>query len=592
MLDGVINANLADPRPIANMPSPLTDAATILPIDAIQEFNLMENPKAEYGWKPGAVVNVGIKSGTNTLHGSAYAFGRKDAWDARNYYNVPPFSDGTCALSSTFPAFCNKTPVQLKQFGGPAGGEIIKDKLFVFGGYEGLRDSISVPFGIPVPATASISDPSVSMVDAINAVNAAKLTPSGVSEKLLCPNAVGKALPLPASFVCSGGFTPQTGTSTNFLSAFPIINQSDNGVGKIDYHLNDKNQIFGSLFIGFYNAVGEDRPFTNQLFEDNSPIRTWSNVESWVYTPNSTWVNELRFGYDRVSFNFTNVDINTLADGKGYPINTGITNPGGMPTVNVFGFANAGAQMLGTNFNRPQFNSPNPHYDMQDAVSYLKGKHAFKFGFEFANLEGDIATFADGRGFINFNGGQLFAGTSTPLEDFFAGTPSNAIRQVGDPHRTATWVIPAGFVQDDFHATPKLMINLGLRYEYVSPMKMKNNAWASFDPALGLVQQGASGRPTLWNGDHNGVEPRLGFAWDVTGKGTTVFRAGGSLIHTSWPLFTFLGAFGLQNDNSTSPAAVPTSATLVCTNSRITCPATPGGTNALGVSFINGTYLH
>jgi len=592
MVDGVINVNPFDARPIANMPSPFTDAATILPIDAIQEFNLMENPKAEYGWKPGAVVNVGIKSGTNTLHGSAYAFGRKDAWDARNYYNVPPFSDGTCALSSTFPAFCNKTPVQLKQFGGTAGGKIIKDKLFFFGGYEGLRDSISVPFGIPVPATASISDPSLSMVDAINAVNAAKLTPSGVSEKLLCPNAVGKALPLPASFVCTGGFTPQTGTSTNFLSAFPIINQSDNGVGKIDYHLNDKNQIFGSLFIGFYNAVGEDRPFTNQLFEDNSPIRTWSNVESWVYTPNSTWVNELRFGYDRVSFNFTNVDINTLADGKGYPINTGITNPGGMPTVNVFGFANAGAQMLGTNFNRPQFNSPNPYYDIQDAVSYLKGKHAFKFGFEFAHLEGDIATFADGRGFINFNGGQLFAGTSTPLEDFFAGTPSNAIRQVGDPHRTATWVIPAGFVQDDFHATPKLMINLGLRYEYVSPMKMKNNAWASFDPALGLVQQGASGRPTLWNGDHNGVEPRLGFAWDVTGKGTTVVRAGGSLIHTSWPLFTFLGAFGLQNDNSTSPAAVPTSATLVCTNSRITCPATPGGTNALGVSFINGTSLN
>src|SRR3984893_2055711 len=89
MVDGVINANFYDARPIAGMPSPITDGATILPIDAIQEFNLEENPKAEYGWKPGALVNVGIKSGTNTLHGSAYAFGRTDGWDARNYFNPP-----------------------------------------------------------------------------------------------------------------------------------------------------------------------------------------------------------------------------------------------------------------------------------------------------------------------------------------------------------------------------------------------------------------------------------------------------------------------------------------------------------------------
>src|SRR5216684_3622242 len=87
LLDGVINANMYDTRPIANMPSPFTDGATILPIDAIQEFNMEENPKAEYGWKPGAVVNVGVKSGTNTLHGAAYGFYRSQAWNARNYFN-------------------------------------------------------------------------------------------------------------------------------------------------------------------------------------------------------------------------------------------------------------------------------------------------------------------------------------------------------------------------------------------------------------------------------------------------------------------------------------------------------------------------
>src|ERR1700730_16061769 len=124
LIEGVFNSNPFDARPVVNMPSPFTDGATILPIDAIQEFNVMENPKAEYGWKAGAVVNVGIKSGTNQLHGSAYAFGRYQNWDARNYFNVAPL-DGNCALG--LPITCAKVPAQLKQFGGVAGGPIVKD---------------------------------------------------------------------------------------------------------------------------------------------------------------------------------------------------------------------------------------------------------------------------------------------------------------------------------------------------------------------------------------------------------------------------------------------------------------------------------
>src|SRR5712692_7302213 len=90
MVDGVINVNFHDYRPLANSPSPFTDGATILPVDAIQEFNLEENPKAEYGMRPGAIVNVGIRSGTNVLHGSDYFFGRYTPWAARNFYNPGP----------------------------------------------------------------------------------------------------------------------------------------------------------------------------------------------------------------------------------------------------------------------------------------------------------------------------------------------------------------------------------------------------------------------------------------------------------------------------------------------------------------------
>jgi Carboxypeptidase regulatory-like domain len=158
MVDGVFNANFADRRPIVNSPSPFTDGATILPIDAIQEFNLEEDPKAEYGFSPGAVVNVGIKSGTNNLHGSAYAFGRDGSWDARNVFNPAP---------NAVP------PTELKQFGGVVGGPIKKDKLFFFGGYEGLRSIIGNALGTSVPATASGLGPANSMVDAIVALQKA-----------------------------------------------------------------------------------------------------------------------------------------------------------------------------------------------------------------------------------------------------------------------------------------------------------------------------------------------------------------------------------------------------------------------------------
>ncbi len=160
MIDGVINHNFYDHRPIAGMPSPITDGATILPIDSIQEFNLMENPKAEYGWDPGAVVNVGIRSGTNSFHGTAYGFYRSAAWDARNYFNFASASDGSCILGSAIGGVspCAKTPAQLKQYGGSVGGPIKKDKLFFFANYEGLNDLIGNAFGtgsgVPETVTA------------------------------------------------------------------------------------------------------------------------------------------------------------------------------------------------------------------------------------------------------------------------------------------------------------------------------------------------------------------------------------------------------------------------------------------------------
>jgi Carboxypeptidase regulatory-like domain len=601
LVEGVINENFFDGRPVANMPSPFTDGAVIMPIDAIQEFNLMENPKAEYGWKAGAVVNVGIKSGTNQLHGAAYAFGRTQAWDARNFFNVAPIN-GTCTLNGSTSAnpgqyaACAQLPAQLRQFGGVVGGPIKKDKLFFFAGYEGLRSFIGSAFGLTVPADASIGSPQNSMPDAINALQLAGVPRSLISEELAgctgdTPSNVSKTV-IPVT--CTGNLFPNTGASNSFLSTFPITNTSDNGVGKIDYHLNDKNTINGMFFLGNYNALGEDHGFANVAFNDTTPIRVWSDTAAWVYTPNSNMVNEMRFGYDRVSFAFVNQDINTFANGAApYFLNTGVTNPqaGGLPNINIPGFGAGGQQILGTSTNRPQYFSPNPYYDFQDSISVLKGKHSFKFGGEFTHIEADAAIYVDGRGLFQFAGGSTAGvtdcgGASCPLEDYFAGQPNKGQLLSGKAQIKLTWMNTAGYIQDDWRITPKVIINMGLRYSYATPMKDANNGLGNFDPNLGMVQQG-HGIDSVWKGDHRNFEPRLGLAWDVSGKGTTVVRAGFSVMHESYTLATFLGQFQLQNSNATGSATIPTAANLFCTPAlggggiQSACPANAGGTIGL-----------
>jgi hypothetical protein len=591
LIEGIINSNFFDGRPVINMPSPFTDGATILPVDAIQEFNLQENPKAEYGWKAGAIVNVGIKSGTNSLHGDAYAFGRYQNWDARNVFNISNPAGCSPALLQA-DGTCPQTPAQLEQFGGVVGGPIKKDKLFFFGGYEGLRSFIGFVGGIPVPATASVGNPALSMVDAITALQAAGVPVSGVSAKLAGCTTTGTP-------VCTGNLFPNSGTSNSFLSTFPTINTSDNGVGKLDYHMNDKNSFNGMFFYGHYNSTGEDHAFVNQLATDNAPIRATSITASWVYTPSSNVVNEARFGYDRTTFDFVNVDVNSPA--TTYGINTGVTNPlaGGLPSIVIAGFGNGGTPVIGTAFNRPQYFTPNPYWDVQDSVSVQHGKHSIKVGGEFAHLEADAQVLNNGRGRFNFNGSGItnpaFAcpppatgSCSTSLEDFFAGALTNATLLSGQPLSKLTAMNFAGYIQDDWRISPRVIINLGMRYTLLTPMKDANNNIGNFDPSspTGMVQQGQPGFGTIWKPDPFDFEPRFGLAWDVNGTGNTVVRLGVGLIHETWTLETFEGQFNMQGNGSTAINAIPTAAAISCGITAlvpsILCPSSGGGTNSLG----------
>ena len=568
MVDGIINVNFHDYRPLANSPSPFTDGATILPIDAIQEFNVEENPKAEYGWKPGATVNVGIKSGTNTLHGSAYAFGRYDAWAARNFFN---------------PAPNDKLPTALKQFGGVAGGAIKKDKLFYFGGYEGLRSFVGNALASNVPALGSLGgNPANSMIDAMAALRANGVTPNAISMQLMgCGTPTA---PLPQ---CTGGLIQGAhATSTTYVSSFPNTNTSDNGIGKIDYNPSAKHRINGMVFISNYLANGEDHGITASYWQNSNPLKAYSASGNWTYVATSNVVNEFKMGYNRVNFTLLPDDANLFANGKDYPLNTGITSTGGFPNLEITGFA---GQVMGSWRGRPtQFITH--FYDFQDNLSYLTGKHAFKFGFEYAPIK-DFFNNHDTRGRIQFRGKKTpqIPG-STPLEDFFAGNPGRAFQLLGTAARNYSFSSIAGFVQDDWRLIPKLTINLGLRYSFVTPWKEDNNLLGNFDPVLGMVQQGQpSVGDTIWKPDHKNFSPRVGFAYDVSGRGTTVVRGGASVIYSMFNPAQFSNS--PQNFGGGNVAATPTGA---CTTVAVgvPCPKTFGGTISLGNATLGASNLN
>jgi hypothetical protein len=564
MVDGVFNANYVDRRPIANMPSPFTDGATILPIDAIQEFKLEENPKAEYGGLAGAVVNVGIRTGTNLYHGSAYAFGRSDRWAARNYFNPSG----------------PKQPTELEQFGGVVGGPIMKDRLFFFGGYEGLRSFVGNALGMLVPATGSLGgDPVHSMVDALNVLQASGVTPSPVSLKLM------GCTPAPP-YACTGGLIQNApAKTTTYNSGFPNTNASDNEIGKIDYRLNSKHSLNGMVLIGNYLGNGEDHPITAKYWQNGNPIRTYTVTSNWIWTASPRVLNDFRFGFSNPHQTLVPNDANLSANGKDYPLNTGITSTGGFPSVDISpGFGNG---ILGSWRGRPQQYN-NPVFDFQDNLSYLWGKHSFKFGGEFAHIHTDY-NLHDTRGRIQFRGKQTFAG-STSLEDFFAGKPAKAFQLVGPTLRQMNWTSTAAFFQDDWRIAPRFMLNLGLRWSFVSPFKEANGLLGGFDPLKGLVQQGQPGYDSVFKPDYKNFSPRVGFNWDITGKGTTVLRGGSSVVYSMYTPAQFMQS-NPQSFAGGAISLVPTGACTVAVAPGVKCPSTFGGTITTGNAVILGSFL-
>jgi hypothetical protein len=495
--------------------------ASTLPLDAIQEFNTQEEPQADFGAKPGVVVNIGIKSGTDDIHGTAYYFHRNGAFDARNYYNPSPQPISALLLH---------------QFGASIGGPIIKDKWFYFANYEGVRDKVGNPFNADSPVTASLAtpgnpagDPTYSIVDAFAGCQAAnncnQLSLNLYNAKIFPQN--------PGTLGVSGD-----PAAINF--DFNNVNREDNLVFKSDYHLSEHNTFSGRYIYANSHEIEEDAtPVRAQWLSNAAPISQVFGVD-WAWTPNARWINQARFSYNRFYEKIAPVD--STVNPTTYGLNTGITDPRlfGFPRINP---GTSEFNYLGGNSSWPLWTTPSHAENYSDTVSFTSGKHAIRLGGVFSNGAVNYLRATEGRGRVDFH----------HLTDFVTGNVRDWSLQFGDPARVVSMKSFGLFAQDDYRISRRVTLNLGLRYDVTYPIKEAHDLLANYVPSQGIVQVG-HGISQPYKTNYNNFSPRFGVAWDVFGSGKTVVRSGFGMIYVQPSIRTFMFSGGGLNLN---PSGLP-----------------------------------
>lgn len=339
IVDGIDDNDAYYGDTVLNEPGVTGTPATHLPIDAIQEFNVQSSPEADYGYKPGAIVNLGIKSGTNQFHGTAYYFHRNNALDARNYFN--PIGTPLSAL-------------RLHQFGASGGVPLLKDKLFLFANYEGVRDVVGNPVSVDTPVTSVLTnsdgtlDTDDSLASAVLACQAAG-TCDPMSMSLVNYSKNGQTL-----FLSNPGGTADPSDITAIDTDYTNQNREDNGIVKLDFHASERHSFNGTYFIGDSNQIEEDVNVAQPIWLSHANTRGQLIGGSWSFAVNAHLNNQLHVGYNRLWQELFQGDHSVNVNE--YGLNTGVTDPlnYGMPEIRVAGFM---SHTLGGNVDYPLLTS-------------------------------------------------------------------------------------------------------------------------------------------------------------------------------------------------------------------------------------------
>ncbi len=519
--------------------------ATILPIEAIAELRVLSNFESEYGRSAGGVINIVTKSGTNDFHGTAFEFFRNNALDARNYFNQ---------VGSP------QNPFHDNQFGGSLGGPIVKDKTFFFADYEAMREKGAEASTACVPTAADITT---------------NTPPGGVNPviaKLLATNPWPKPN-LKGS--CLGNAVDGPAVADNISLATPFSNRVDSAIIKIDHNFSSRNLLTGRYYFG-----DSDQSFPLALvgggllpnFNTATPTRVQLISLSYVSTISPSIINEARLGWNRFAEGFfpedrrfdpTSIGLNTVPPGSP---NAGAYNLG-LPKINITG----GIAPLGADNADPrQRVDTNWHYI--DNISWKRGKHDIKFGYEFRRTSISQIFNRGFRGKLGFDSfGAFIAGTPNP--SIFHSTQAQ-----GNTDRNTVENSHAAYVQDSFHVTKRLIFNLGLRYDYFGIVQEKHGNFTNVKVADGTGFVVGQGR--LYQPDYNNFGPRVSAAWDVTGKSKTVLRAGYGVFYDAFSQDFFMGHLPFNSIFDPGPAYAGFGPTPI----SFATPGTDGSGNALPLS--------
>ncbi len=515
--------------------------------EAVQEFRVQTSvASAEFGRGGGGIINSVVKSGRNQFYGSAFLFLRNDELDAR----------------PTFEA--TKREFRRGQFGGSFGGPIWKDRAFFFGDYEGLRQFLPVSQDFAAVPTAAFRNGDFSALttqlrDPLTGLN---ICVTGTTTNgILCTGGNGVAFnrvdQLPGGRMNTVGLAylrafplPNlTGTQSNYVSTRNETTNTNTFDIRGDVSLNDNHQMFTRVSWGKFDQTTTSRlPALPAGFgSGTNPTRTKGIVVGLNSVLGGSVVNELRLQANRINYGYTPpfFDRSISADL-------------GIPNANRDSSLGGGALIGGYNGQLEYTGDFGPYLVPQDtlqlvdSVSFTKGDHTVKIGGTI--LRRDVALYRPNRGkgyfFLIGNGdpSQCGGAASTGFEqaDLLIGFVCNY--QIGPPFGTVgtrNWENGI-FVQDDWKVSKRLTLNLGLRYEFFTNPTERYGRQANFDLSNGRLIAAADGGDSLTDTDTNNFGPRVGFAYDLDGKGKSTIRGG-------YGLFYYLDRGGIDNQLAQNP---------------------------------------
>jgi len=476
-----------------NLNDPNQNQITFQPtINTVDEFKVDNSTfSAEYGRNSGSIVNIATRAGNNTWHGEAYEYLRNNDLDARNFSN-PTFVGSGATLAPN-----PQSPFKRNQFGGDAGGAVVKDKTFAFLTFEEMRQRQAVPLSATTLSAAQ---------------RAQALTSSDALIQNLLP--LIPAANSGTNQYVSSAVAPVNiwQTTANFSQVFSE-SQRLNGYYAIQRdQRNEPPSTDGNSFPG----GGDQRNGSRQLFTLN---------DSWVISP--TLVNEARVGFNRIHIIFAGDNTGSAST---FGINSGVTAAIGLPQITV-----AGAFTFGGISGFPQGRGDNVGV-LSDTVTWIHGNHSIKAGGEFRRQNSDNFSYTPGTfGFASINAFLADQATS-----FTANTSNRSNRTYGNSL--------GAFVTDTWKVAPTLTLSLGLRYDWYGTPTEAAGRFVVFDSTNDTLQHvGGSGGPSLaYNQSAKNFEPRVGLVWDP-------FKNGKTVIRTAYAIMTDQPTLGLVTGLATNP---------------------------------------